>query len=178
MRFMRALSAKAVASQEPTLKEYATKLVRDTNEELPDSANGRVVDLAKWFSMATFDLIGDLAFSQSFGCLETDVLHPWIKVVFGAFKALPLLRVIREISGVPFLGGYAKHLLPTKIKQMWIDHFNYRSDLIDERLASGKDRPDMVHYLTTKKGLPLTINEIKENAVQMVTAGSEPVGYP
>jgi hypothetical protein len=61
------------------------------------------------------------------------------------------------------------------MKQKWIDHFNYGADLIDKRIASGEDRPDMAHYLTTKEGMPLTLDEIKENAVQMVTAGSEPV---
>lgn len=35
----------------------------------------------------------------------------------------------------------------------------------------------MAHYLTTKEGLPLTLNE-SENVVQMVTAGSEPVSVP
>ena len=64
----------------------------------------RKVYIAKWFSMATFDLVGDLAFSKSFGCLATSVLHPWITVIFGAFKALPLPRVLREMLGVTSMG--------------------------------------------------------------------------
>jgi hypothetical protein len=51
---MRALSAKAVASQELILKDYATKLV---NGIYKNALITRVVDLAKWFSMATSDLI-------------------------------------------------------------------------------------------------------------------------
>lgn len=175
MRFMRALSAKAVTAQEPLILDYAQKLIAGINGELLEPSNKGMIDVAKWLSMATFDLIGDLAFSKSFGCLETGILHPWIKVVFGAFKALPCLRVIREIPGVPYIGLKALYLLPKSIKQKWIDHFNYGADLIDKRIASGEDRPDMAHYLTTKEGMPLTLNEIKENAVQMVTAGSEPV---
>ena len=173
MRFMRALSPRAVASQEQILLRYAAKMVDGVNREL-DGHTG-VVNLSQWLSMATFDVIGDLAFSKSFGCLETGELHPWIRVVFGAFKALPILRVIREIPGVSYVGFYATYLLPASIKQKWVDHFRYGADLIDERIASGEDRPDMIHYLLTKDGLPLTLDEIKENAVQMVTAGSEPV---
>jgi hypothetical protein len=172
---MRALSAKAVASQEPLILGYAQMLIAGINRELQELSDNKMIEITKWLSMATFDVIGDLAFSKSFGCLETGILHPWIKVVFGAFKALPCLRVIREIPGVSYIGLWALYLLPKTIKQKWIDHFNYGADLIDKRIASGEDRPDMAHYLTTQEGLPLTLNEIKENAVQLVTAGSEPV---
>jgi cytochrome P450 len=175
MRFMRALSAKAIAAQEPLILNYAQKLIAGINGELLEPSNQRMIDVAKWLSMATFDLVGDLAFSKSFGCLETGIIHPWIKVLFGAFKALPCLRVIREIPGMTYIGLKAVYLLPKSMKQKWIDHFNYGADLIDKRIASGEDRPDMAHYLTTKEGMPLTLDEIKENAVQMVTAGSEPV---
>ncbi|KUJ19989.1 cytochrome P450 [Mollisia scopiformis] len=174
MRFMRALSAKAVSAQEPLILNYAQKLIAGMNRELLSPSHEGMINVAEWLSMATFDVIGDLAFSKSFGCLETGTLHPWIKVVFGAFKALPCLRVVREIPGVPYIGLKALYLLPRTIKQKWLDHFHYGADLIDKRIASGEDRPDMAHYLTSNEGLPLTLNEIKENAVQLLTAGSEP----
>lgn len=173
---MRALSSKAVTSQESILKSYANDFVSGIKQELQGQRG--LIDIAQWFSMATFDVISDLAFSKSFNGLQTGTLHPWISVVFGAFKALPLLRVIREIPGVRFLGWHSRHLLPKTIKQRWLDHFYYGANLIDERFESGEFKPDMIHYLISEEGLPLTRDEIKENAVQMVTAGSEPVSNP
>ncbi|KAH7311808.1 cytochrome P450 [Rhexocercosporidium sp. MPI-PUGE-AT-0058] len=171
-RLLRALSAKALASQEEILQHYAHEFVDGLDRELGNKAG--VIDLGKWFTMATFDLIGDLAFSKSFQCLKTGTVHPWIHVVFGAFKALPLLRVIREIPGIKLFGKHATFLLPKKIKQTWIDHFNYGADLVDKRFESGEDRPDFAHYLVVPGEAPLTRDEIKENTVQLVTAGSEP----
>jgi cytochrome P450 len=37
------------------------------------------VDIAKWCNFLTFDMIGELAFGQSYGCLETGASHPWVK---------------------------------------------------------------------------------------------------
>ncbi|KAL2062542.1 hypothetical protein VTL71DRAFT_6808 [Oculimacula yallundae] len=172
LRFSRALSAKALASQEKILQRYAREFVQGLNRELGNEPG--VLDLGKWFTMATFDLIGDLAFSKSFECLKTGTVHPWIHVVFGAFKALPLLRVIREIPGIKLFGRHVTFLLPKKIKQTWINHFNYGADLVDQRFESGEDRPDFAHYLVVPGEAPLTRDEIKENTVQLVTAGSEP----
>lgn len=170
---MRALSSRAVTSQEKILQHYAQAFVDGINRELHNRPG--TIDIGKWFAMATFDLIGDLAFSKSFKCLETGMIHPWIHAVFGAFKALPVLRVIREIPGIKLIGRNAAFLLPTTIKKTWVDHFNYGADLIDKRFESGEDRPDFAHYLVMPGEVALTRNEIKENAVQLVTAGSDPV---
>lgn len=112
---MRALSAKALASQEEILQHYAREFVNGLNRELQYKPGA--IKIGKWFTMVTFDLIGDLAFSKSFQCLKTGTVHPWIHVVFGAFKALPLLRVIREIPGIKLFGKHATFLLPKRIKQ-------------------------------------------------------------
>ncbi|EON68032.1 hypothetical protein W97_07180 [Coniosporium apollinis CBS 100218] len=171
-RFMQALNGRAVASQEHILQHYAAQFIEGIRKELKSS--GGTVDIAKWFSLATFDVIADLAFGRPFGNLERGELHSWVAVVFGAFKALPFLRVIRELPGMLFIGSHASFLLPRKLKQMWRDHFNYAFSLIDERLKNPKERKDFVYYLIHDDGEGLTHDEIKECAAQMVMAGSEP----
>jgi cytochrome P450 len=173
---MRALSVKALASQEHILQDCAHSFIEGIRKELLGGPG--VIDIAKWFSIATFDVIGDLAFGKLFGGFESGKLHPWVTIVFGASKAPPYLRVLREVPGVLLIGNYARHLLPANIKQQWLDHFNYVSDLLEKRFKNPKERPDFIYYLIDRSGTALTRNEIKENAAQMVTAGSEPVWAP
>lgn len=136
------------------MQGYAQAFIEGIRRELHGAPG--VVDIAKWFSIATFDVIGDLAFGKSFGGLEKGELHPWVTIVFGAFKALPYLRVLREIPGVLLIGNYARYLLPLNIKQKWLDHFNYASDLLEKRFKNPKERPDFIYYLIDRSGKALT----------------------
>lgn len=171
---MRPLSSQAIAGQEPVLSRYAANLISGISKELNDRPG--TVDMSKWFTMATFDVTSDFTFGRSFGCLENGEEHQWIAAVFGAFKALPILRVIREISGVTFVGGYALHMLPRALKQKWYNHFNYAFDLVEDRLKEPQKRRDFVYYLTEEQEKEqLSQDEIKEGAAQIVMAGCEPV---
>lgn len=64
-------SEKALRDQEYIIMKYVDLLMQRLHE---NSENGPV-DMAKWFNFATFDIIGDLTFGESFGCLEKSELH-------------------------------------------------------------------------------------------------------
>ncbi len=143
-KFRKALNSKAVVSQEEILQRYAVEFVDGIQKEL-NTSNG-IVNIAKWFSLATFDIITDLSFGKSFENLKRGKLHAWGAVIFGAFKALPFLRVFREVPGVTRLGNVAIFLLPRKLMQMWYSHFEYAFKLIEDRTIRPNDRKDFVHY--------------------------------
>ncbi|KAF2690303.1 cytochrome P450 [Lentithecium fluviatile CBS 122367] len=48
------------------------------------------VDLVRWFSFITFDIIGDLCFGQTFGGLENEEYNSWIA---STFKSLKFVRM-------------------------------------------------------------------------------------
>jgi len=173
-RFSRALSAKAIAAQEPVLHEYVRLFVHGIRREVRTDPTVPV-DLAKWFSLATFDVIAELAFGQSFDGLKNGEYHPWVTVVFGAFKALPFLRVLREIPGMLWVGNHATGVLPRKLKQMWYDHFDYAFGLMEKRFENPKEKKDIIYYIFEGGDNDLTKDEIRESAAQIVMAGSEPV---
>ena len=197
--FLQGMSTKAIASQEGILQKHASMFVNRLNEELDDQPG--VVDIAKWFDIALFDMIGDLVFGQSFGGLGKGEVHDWITAVSNALKALPILRVIREIPGVVVVGKAMVQLLPQTLKRRFLSHIHYSFELVEKRLENPSERPDMVFYLTKEIGKGLTVDEIKgtaprrqrfsislflsarltfshsttENAGVLVMAGSEPV---
>lgn len=84
-----AFTEKAMVKQESHIQSYIDLLMKKLEVMVDDSEkNGRdpVVDVVKWFNFFTFDLIGDLAFGESFGCLENTTYHPWVSTIFFFLK--------------------------------------------------------------------------------------------
>ncbi|PSN72204.1 cytochrome P450, partial [Corynespora cassiicola Philippines] len=66
-------STTALMEQEPIIQEYATKFIENMREM---ARKGTEFNICDWFSYFTFDLIGDLSFGESFGCLDHGtILH-------------------------------------------------------------------------------------------------------
>ena len=62
-----AFSDKALRSQESLMKHYINLLITRLREKC---AKGEAVDIVEWLNFTTFDLIGDLAFGESFGSFD------------------------------------------------------------------------------------------------------------
>ncbi|EUC27912.1 hypothetical protein COCCADRAFT_110493, partial [Bipolaris zeicola 26-R-13] len=122
------------------------------------------------FNFVTFDLIGDLTFGQSFGCLETGELHPWIQWVFGGVKESCFFQAILRVPGIQSLLKPLFHLK----NDNWKQQFEYCAQKTKERMAMKTNRPDiMTHILRANDEKGLTEQEILNNAQVLVIAGSE-----
>jgi cytochrome P450 len=77
-------SKKALWEQEATVQEFIDLLMQRIHEF---AERGEEFDIVRWLNFVTFDIIGDLSFGESFGCLESGDFHFWIKVIFDAVKA-------------------------------------------------------------------------------------------
>ena len=67
-----AFSTKALLEQEYIVKAY-TDVFSKKMCEFADE--GQVVDLVDWFAYTTFDIIGDMALGEPFGCLTNGKLN-------------------------------------------------------------------------------------------------------
>ena len=76
-------SKKAVLEQESIVQEYIDKFMDKMHAHALES---KPIDLVQWFNFLTFDVIGDMSFGESFGCLEQEDLHFWVKMIFDAVK--------------------------------------------------------------------------------------------
>lgn len=76
----RSFSARSMREQEPAIKKYIDLLLLRLHEH-GDGGN-KALDRMSWYIYTTFDVIGDLAFGESFGCLDNSAYHPWVKVIF------------------------------------------------------------------------------------------------
>lgn len=88
-------SKKALWEQEPTVNEFVTKLMNNIHDF---ARQGESFDIVKWFNFFTFDIIGDLSFGESFGCLEQGEFHFWITLIFDAVKAGAIEQASRRFA--------------------------------------------------------------------------------
>lgn len=63
-----AFSQRSLAEQESLIAGVIDTFMRQLNEKAKE---GAVIDLTMWFNMMTFDIIGELAFGESFQGIET-----------------------------------------------------------------------------------------------------------
>ncbi|KAL8897404.1 MAG: hypothetical protein Q9192_002597 [Flavoplaca navasiana] len=158
--------------QEPLMNVYINKLI----EKLRAQGDGASVEIVQWFNFLTFDLTGDLAFGESFNCLETGTFHPWIEKIFSHFKSATLLASIRFY---PSLFGALMYLLPASVLRKQQEHFQMAREKVQRRLNLEKERPDFLQCVLehqSKDGDPLTEAEIEKTAATMIVAGSETTG--
>lgn len=70
-----AFSAKALAGQEDIVQRYLDEFVTKIGPLSTSNSNG--IDATKWFEMVTFDILGEMAFGESFHCIaQGQPLHP------------------------------------------------------------------------------------------------------
>jgi len=63
-----AFSMKAITGQEQLISQFVDLFIAKVAEQVDA---GSAVDMNKWFNYLTFDVIGELAFGESFNCMAT-----------------------------------------------------------------------------------------------------------
>lgn len=174
-RYRKALShgfsMKGLGEQEPLLKGYIDRLIeRLRKEALVDTP----ADMVKWYNLTTFDMIGDLAFGESFGGLQNQHLHFWVSAISNSIK---VLSFIRAAADYPLLFKTVSFFLPKSLREARDRQIKYVEHTVKKRLGNDQlhGRGDFIDSMNRhreeKNGL--TDNEIVANASILVIAGSE-----
>jgi cytochrome P450 len=181
-RFRRILShgfsAKAMQDQQPLITYYVDLLMQRLAEHTRDevgNARDAVVNLGAWFNFTTFDVIGDLAFGEPFGCLEDSYYHPWVKTIFDGLEKMGVYMAASWYC--PWLLTLTKKLLPRGYIGDKIDQQSrYTLAKLDKRLSLGASRPDFVESMITAKsedGHVMSKEQLVLHGRILVLAGSE-----
>ncbi|CAG8053445.1 unnamed protein product [Penicillium olsonii] len=166
-----AFSNKALMAQEEILQTYADMLIGKLQEIMGNTSSQRI-DIASWFNFTTFDVIGDLAFGEPFGCLSNSKYHWWVLIILDAVKASAYLKVFWFY---PFLLPFVKLLVPRDLIEKREKSFQLSVEKVRRRLARDTSRPDFTSYILkhTKEGLSMSPEEMDANSAVFVLAGSE-----
>lgn len=130
-------SERALRSQETIIQHHVDLLISRLRQI---SVSAEPIDMVKWYNVRstgfiflcprpsltlpaqffTFDVIGDLAFADPFGCLETGIMHPWIDTMMhlingGDWKRaadmLPIFKPLLKLATPKWAKeGYKMHL--------------------------------------------------------------------
>ncbi|KAB5515015.1 cytochrome P450 [Coniochaeta sp. 2T2.1] len=74
-------SERAIRAQAPVIAKYVDKLMTRLEEHRLDAHDKTTLvalNMRDWLAYTMFDIIGDLTFGSSFGCLENSAYHAWV----------------------------------------------------------------------------------------------------
>lgn len=171
-----AFTEKALKSQEPIIQTYVQLMVdrlRETvDAEEKNKGEGSIVNMLDWYNFFFFDVVGDLGFGESFGCLRDGAYHTWVSMIFQYMKGLTLAAATKYW---PFLEFILFKLLPKKIVQAQHDHFQLAVDKIDRRINLEKDREDFISHVMKRNEdfKEMSLEEIQTTFAILIIAGSE-----
>lgn len=168
-----AFADKTLKDLEPLLGHWMNKM----KEKLQQKAEaGEKVDILKYFNCTTFDIMGDLAFSEDLHMLENGEYSAWVQAIFSSAKEMAKLRAFKMINW--FTEWLVNTLLlnnpnaQLKRSQYWNDS----KERADRRLASTPERPDLWTKIFEKSKVAedgLTLDEYHSTASILMIAGTE-----
>jgi cytochrome P450 len=166
-----AFSARGLQAQEPHIIVYVEKLI----SRLKGIAESQLpVDMVKWYNLTTFDLIGDLAFGQSFGGLDSSEYHHWVSTIFNFVKVVPFLKLK---DAYPVVLPLLMALLPKKFLETHKRQAQYAKETVHKRLddKAAYGRGDFMDFMVRHRGEKdgLSDEELEVNATLLIFAGSE-----
>ena len=142
-----AFSDAALRSQEEILQHYFALLVKKLNAQIDSPEVQGKVDIVDWYNYATFDIVADLSFGESFHALENGVHHPWVQAIFASLKYSRFLRL-----GVryPLFGRLIEAAIEwfPSIREQRARHVNFAAARTQKRLDAETDRKDFITYVS------------------------------
>ncbi|KXH34685.1 benzoate 4-monooxygenase cytochrome P450 [Colletotrichum nymphaeae SA-01] len=166
-----AFSDRSLKSQEPMVAECVDRLIEKIGMV---DVGTQGTDMVMWFNLATFDIIGSLAFGKDFGGVESGMEHFWVSIVTKSLRMGALADCFRRF---PALAGIAQTVFSGLIDKLLKDsrtHQKYTMDLVQSRLASHSDREDfLTKMIEARNEAAISDAQIAAHSSDFVIAGSE-----
>lgn len=141
-------TSRAMALQEGAVHTYVDLLVSRWRDAIspssspdPDGTGEVEVDVVRWFNYLTFDILGDLAFAESFDCLDRGQYHGWISLIFDSLRYNGVMIAARFY---PALFDLLGKLVPKSMVKAQKDHEMLIVDKVRRRLELGSGRLDFM----------------------------------
>ena len=167
-----AFSQRALDGQVPLIQSHIETLIAQLRTR---AESGTSVNIADWFNFVSFDIIGHLAYGESFGCLEKGEYHPYASFILEAFKGGLFASACNRYG----LLSYAMLLMPAEMARKRMTFLATSLELTQKRI--GQEEPnesqkhDFFSYMLSKENpeKSMTFGEMATNAIVFMLAGSE-----
>ncbi|KAG6361272.1 hypothetical protein INS49_009497 [Diaporthe citri] len=178
-------SDRSLREQETIVKGYVDLLIKQLRDrcvptqsgEDEGKAEGRpphlpcktAFDMRHWFNYVTYDIIGDLAFGESFSCLEQGRAVDRVSSIEKGLQAQAMTNALKQLG----LEGLVKWLVKSRTK------FRRENDaltmaVLKRRMALKHERPDLIGGLLKKQDdWEIPMRTLMINAMILIIAGSD-----
>ncbi|KAK8069988.1 hypothetical protein PG994_006604 [Apiospora phragmitis] len=160
-------SERSMRQYEPMIKQYLDLLLRRLR--VNGNSGDFPVNVRDWHNYFAFDILGQLAFSSDFQCLERSELHLWISSMFSDSLFGPVV-----LSALVNLGFQV--VVDLLYKQLGFRFRKLRQSArlkVYERLDTEKPRDDFTEVLLRRLGKDTGTEAILMTGPTIIFAGSE-----
>lgn len=164
-----AFSVTALKEQETYVQTHLDFFIGRMHEFAAKDAD---VDISNWLNYLTFDIVGDLALGEPFGCMANGGYHPFVSMIFDTAKANAMGNFMNNFK---FVSPLVKLMGKRELRRN-MAIIEMAAATTEKRIALGPDaRKDFMTYLLrkTKDGEGLTHPELLTNSRVLIVAGSE-----
>ncbi|GJC85380.1 trichothecene C-15 hydroxylase [Colletotrichum liriopes] len=176
-----AFSQRGLLEQEEIISGIIDKFVSILGEQAGPGTKG--LNMTKWYEMNSFDILGEMAFGESFHSLDTGVPHFWADIVLEHLYVITLFDNLRRIGWLAKLAGL---LVPASIVTS-NQNSNYSRQQVEKyvqntartagrRLKTQESRNDFVSLLVDKvRAGEVSKEEMTAHVSTLTIAGGETV---
>ncbi|OLN81715.1 Isotrichodermin C-15 hydroxylase 15 [Colletotrichum chlorophyti] len=169
-------SEKSLREQQSIIMRYVDLFIQRLREAGGGSGavERQAVDLAFWYNCCSFDVIGDLAFGEPFGCLEEGEMHPWVRTIFQMVRLGVALQTANHYS---VMRKFITRVMSSRaMRERRQQHRDMTMQKVIRRIELGEKGPrnDLIEGLLRKKDeWNLSLEQLEGNASILIIAGSE-----
>ncbi|KAJ5786687.1 cytochrome P450 [Penicillium pulvis] len=165
-----AFSTKALLEQEEIIQGSVDAFIESIRTRVKDT---RGINMTKWFEMLAFDILGEMAFGESFHCIEDGKPHFWSDMIE---EHLYFITILDNLRRYPLIAAVGKLVLPHLTTGVRNKHTNYSRQKVARRLNSSFPRADFMSRLISKvQSQEMDMEELTAHASTLVIAGGETV---
>ena len=144
-------SEKTMREQEPIIGGYVDLLIKRLKERCIESNQDEKfhsppLDMRTWYNWTTFDIIGDLAFGEPFGCLQNANYHPSVKAITSTLRTGAWMTAVKYLGLDGVITALMVYLSKSRGKFV-----NDTREKLERRMVLGVERPDLVEGLLKRK---------------------------
>ncbi|KAH7141621.1 benzoate 4-monooxygenase cytochrome P450 [Dactylonectria macrodidyma] len=171
-RYLRdAFSDRSLREQEAFINQSTDEFITRIGEAGGSSSG---IDIVLWFNLVTFDIIGNLAFGQSFGGVSSGTEHFWVSIVVKSLRMGALADCFKRF---PWLGVMFQRVFPKLLNKLIEDtrkHEAYTMSLVKKRISQKSNRKDFLTKILHKREIDNVSDiQIAAHSSDFVIAGSE-----
>ncbi|OOO06596.1 cytochrome P450 [Aspergillus oryzae] len=162
-----AFSTKALLEQEDIIQGCVNDFIEGIRSQT-------TVNFTKWFEMLAFDILGEMAFGESFHCIENRKSHFWCDMIE---EHLYFITILDNLRRYPLIAAIGKTILPHLTVSVRNKHTNYSRRKVAHRLQSSSPRADFMSRLIAKvEDEEMEMEELTAHASTLVYGGESIAG--